>query len=228
MIVCLEVLEPNRQIAIEVDHSARHAKYLPEGLHVANTIAKYGGKRRALRDGVMTEESLGPGNATMYLNGGKWSTNFVLELTTRIVDCKSNVGEVQSMSKIKYRRELNDEVPKHLYRNIVASMCPETVLTPSRVLRFARRTRDYYRGFFKLAKDGEEADSKERIRGCARRAKHTATSLAWRPAFLTSSYNSKCPFDGLHTTRDAKAGVVGVCSPGPCDRYMICLKFDHI
>ena len=65
---CIEVLEPNRQIAIEVDHSVRHAKYLPEGLHMANMNAKYGGKQRALRDSVMTGECLSPGNATMYLN----------------------------------------------------------------------------------------------------------------------------------------------------------------
>ena len=256
----LEVLEHNRQIAIEVGRSAGHTKYLPEDQHVANMNAKYGGKQRVLRDSAMTEECLGPGKATMYLNGEKWSTNFVPELTTRIVDCKVKVGEVQSMSfaedtpppfydweapakdtkvekankektsvkegyvgkakgmgqvlwecgwyvdgmstitndtennigqvlghlpdfrnertalqdtvesqghilvlppkfhlevadvgieyswgisKLKYRRELHDEVTKHLHRNIVASMCPETVLTLSRVSRFARRMRDY-------------------------------------------------------------------------------------
>ena len=95
---CLEVPKPSRRIAIEVNHSAGHAKYLPEGLHVANMNAKYGGEQRALRDSVMTEECLGPGNATMYLNGGKWSTNFVPGLTTRIVDCDPTVGEVQSIS----------------------------------------------------------------------------------------------------------------------------------
>ena len=47
------------------------------------------------------------------------------------------------ISKLKYRRELNDEVQKHLHRNIVAFMCPETILMLSRVRRFARRTRDY-------------------------------------------------------------------------------------
>ena len=146
--------------------------------------AKYGEKQRALRDSVMIEESLGPGNATVYLNGGKWSTNFVLELTTRIVDCKPNVGEVQSMSKIKYRWELNDEVPKHLYRNIVASMCPETILTPSRVLSFARRTRDYYRGFFKLVKDGEEADSKERAEKMRKTCKAHRNIIGMEPGFL--------------------------------------------
>ena len=60
--------------------------------------AKYGGKQRVLRDSLMTGECLGQRNATMYLNGGKWSTNFVPELTSTIVDCKPKVGEVQSMS----------------------------------------------------------------------------------------------------------------------------------
>ena len=88
------------------------------------------------------------------------------------------------MSKLKYWRELNDEVPKHLHRNIVTFMYPETILTLSRVRRFARHTRDYCRGYFKLAKGGEESDSKEKSRGCARRAKRTATSLTWSPFFF--------------------------------------------
>ncbi|CAM9883750.1 unnamed protein product, partial [Ascophyllum nodosum] len=88
MINCFNALEPNKKIAIEVDHSAGHVKNLPEGLHVANMNAKYGGKQRALRDSVINEECLGPENATMYLNGGKWSTNFVPELPTRTVDSK--------------------------------------------------------------------------------------------------------------------------------------------
>ena len=54
-----------------------------------------------LRNSVMTGECLGPRNATMYLNGGKWCTNFVPELTTRTMDCKPKVGEVQSMSFAK-------------------------------------------------------------------------------------------------------------------------------
>ena len=67
-----------------------------------------------------------------------------------------------------------------------------------------------------------------RSRGCGRRAKRTAISLTWSLAFLTSSCNIVCPFVDLHTTRDAKAGVVGVCSPARYDRYMICLGVDHI
>ena len=47
------------------------------------------------------------------------------------------------MSKLKFRREINDEVSKHLPGNIVASMCPETILTLGR-----RRCRDYCRAYF--------------------------------------------------------------------------------
>ena len=49
------------------------------------------------------------------------------------------------MSKFKFRREINDEVPEHLHKNIVVSMCRETILTLRRVRRFARRRRDYCR-----------------------------------------------------------------------------------
>ena len=276
-------LNPTKKIAIEVDHSAGHVKNLPEGLHVANMNAKYGGKQRALRDSVINEECLGPENATMYLNGGKWSTNFVPELPTRTVDCKAKVGEVKimsfaedapppfydweapakdtrvqkakgktgvkegyvgkakgvkqvhwergwyvygmstitknaetnisrvlsnlpdvrnertalqhtvesrghilvlppkfhpevagvgieyswGMSKLEYRRELNDEVPKHLNSNIVASMSPETILTFSRARRIERRTRDYCRGYFIHAKDGKRPILRKTSKGFA-------------------------------------------------------------
>ena len=95
---CLEVIEPRKQLAIEVDHSAGHAKYLPDGLHVANMNVKYGGKQKVLRDSVMTEGCLGPRPAKMYLNGGEWSTKFDPVLTTKTVDLKPKLGEVQRMS----------------------------------------------------------------------------------------------------------------------------------
>ena len=95
---CLEVIEPRKQLAIEVDHSAGHAKYLPDGLHVANMNVKYGGKQKVLRDSVMTEGCLGPGSAKMHLNGGEWSTIFDPKLTTKTVDLKPKLGEVQRMS----------------------------------------------------------------------------------------------------------------------------------
>lgn len=38
---CLQVVEPDRQQAMETDHSVGHAKYLPEGLHVVNMNVQY-------------------------------------------------------------------------------------------------------------------------------------------------------------------------------------------
>ncbi|CAM9872720.1 unnamed protein product, partial [Pylaiella littoralis] len=50
-------------------------------------------------------------------------------------------------SKQKFRRKINDEVPKHLPDNIEKSLCTEKYLTIRRVRRFARRTRDYCRAY---------------------------------------------------------------------------------
>ena len=318
----LEVLYPDKQLVLEVDHSSGHAKYRPDGLHVSNMNVKYGGKQKELRDSVMTEGCLGPREAKMYLNKGKWSTEFVAGETTSIVDLKPQLGKVQriyfgegcpppfyacdapeqdvrgmkvpdrrgrtrklgtrqkmknadgrtergegteekkqeeekqeekeegrknekekegivregylgkpkgmkqilwergwfiegmstaadvkpemdlervlsaqpdfkderpalqhlvesrghilllspkyhpeiagvgiefswGMSKMKFRREINDEIPAHLHHNMVASMCPRTILTLRRVRRFARRTRDYCRAYHALEKGGE-------------------------------------------------------------------------
>ena len=92
---CLKQIESGKQLVIEVDHSAGHAKYLPDGLHVANMNVKYGGKQKVLRDSVMTEGCLGPRPAKMYLNGGEWSTKFDPVLTTKTVDLKPKLCEVQ-------------------------------------------------------------------------------------------------------------------------------------
>ena len=43
---CLDQIGPGKQLAVEVDHSAGHAKYLWDGLHVANMNVKYGGKQK--------------------------------------------------------------------------------------------------------------------------------------------------------------------------------------
>ena len=56
----LEALYPGYQLMIEVDHSAGHAKYREDGLHVGNMNVRFGGKQRALRDTIM-ERCLGPG-----------------------------------------------------------------------------------------------------------------------------------------------------------------------
>ena len=89
---CLEEIEPEKQLAIEVDHSAGHAKYLPDGLHVQNMNVNYGGKQKVLRDSVMTEGCLGPRSAKMYLDGGEWSTKFHPVLTTKTVDFEGEAG----------------------------------------------------------------------------------------------------------------------------------------
>ena len=95
---CLEQIEPRKQLAIEVDHSAGHPKYLPDGLRVANMNVRYGGKQKVLRDIVMTERCLGPRPANMYLNGVEWSTKFAPVLNTKTVDLKPKPDEVQRMS----------------------------------------------------------------------------------------------------------------------------------
>ena len=290
---CLEVLEPGKQLAIEVDHSAGHAKYLPEGLHVANMNAKYGGKQKKLRDSVMTEGCLGPGSAKMYLYGNKWSSHRKKGKPKKVVDMKLKLGDVQSMtfgandpppfydweapakdmgggkkegyvgkakgmkqvlwergwyidkmstttkdpkmnlgfvlgslpdffnertalqhtvearghilvlspkfhpevagvgieyswgmSKLKFRRELNDEIPKNLHNNILTSMNRETILTLPRVRRFARRTRDYCRAYFKLEKDAVGAESKDRIEQMRKSCKAHRNIIDMEPGFI--------------------------------------------
>lgn len=297
---CIEEIEPGKQIAIEVDHSAGHAKYLPEGLHVANMNVKHGGKQKVPRDSVMTEGCLGPGKAEMFLSGDKWSTKKPAgALTTRVVDLKLKLGDVQrmsfgptdpppfydweappkdkrvqrrgkleqkegyvgkakgikqvlwergwyvdgmsatskdvqmnlelvlgglpdfknertalqhtvekrghilvmspkfhpevagvgieyswGMSKLKFRRELNDEIPKHLHQNIVASMNRESILTLPRVRRFARRTRDYCRAYLRLQKVPEGAESKDSIERMRKTCKAHRNIIDMEPGFI--------------------------------------------
>ena len=47
-------------------------------------------------------------------------------------------------------------------RNMVASMCTDTILTVQRVRRFARRTRDYCRAYLALEKGGDIESKKVR------------------------------------------------------------------
>ncbi|CAM9880058.1 unnamed protein product, partial [Laminaria digitata] len=79
----LETLYPDRQLVIEVDHSAGHAKYREDGLHVGNMNVRFGGKQRELRDTIMAEGCLGPEEAKMYLNRGAWSTQVIEGITAR-------------------------------------------------------------------------------------------------------------------------------------------------
>ncbi|CAM9278484.1 unnamed protein product, partial [Ectocarpus sp. 12 AP-2014] len=66
-------------------------------------------------------------------------------------------------SKQKFRRKINDEVPKHLHDNIEKSLCIDKYLTIGRVRRFARRTRDYCRAYREIALRGVVIRSKEFI-----------------------------------------------------------------
>ncbi|CAM9684764.1 unnamed protein product [Sphacelaria rigidula] len=70
----LEVIEENKQIVFEVDHSAGHAKMREDGLRTSFMSVKYGGKQRVLKDMKIKEGCLGESEATMYKLGEKWST----------------------------------------------------------------------------------------------------------------------------------------------------------
>ncbi|CAM9599800.1 unnamed protein product, partial [Pylaiella littoralis] len=89
-----EFLEPDMQVVVEVDHSAGHAKQREDGLHVSNMNVKYGGKQKVLRDTVMVEGCLGPGEAKMYFANGKWSTQFSEGAVC--IDQKLKMGETQT------------------------------------------------------------------------------------------------------------------------------------
>lgn len=81
---CFEVLYPDWQLVMEVDHSSGHAKYREDGLHVANMNVKWGGtKGGKMRNTTVSAECLGPNDATIEWEG-------------RTVDCKVKVGDIQS------------------------------------------------------------------------------------------------------------------------------------
>ena len=50
-----DVLYPNLQLMVEVDHSAGHGKFREGGLHVGNLNVKYRGKQMIVQDTTMTE-----------------------------------------------------------------------------------------------------------------------------------------------------------------------------
>ncbi|CAN0378133.1 unnamed protein product, partial [Ectocarpus sp. 13 AM-2016] len=50
-------------------------------------------------------------------------------------------------AKLEVRRKLNDENPKKLEENMLKALSTETILTLTRIRRFARRTRDYRRTY---------------------------------------------------------------------------------
>lgn len=299
---CFDVLYSDCQLMIEVDHSAGHAKFREGGLHVGHMDVKYGGARKPMRDTIMTEGCVGSGEAKMYFNGGKWSTQFVEGVTEKTVDLKLRVGDTQhmafeegapppfyacealphtsqkkknsrgkevvtheayvgkakgmrqvlwerglfvegmsasadapaekrmdeiisslpdfkneksalqhtvegrghilllspkyhpevagvgieyswGMSKLKFRREINDEVPKHLHDNIVKSMCRERILTLGRLRRFARRSRDYCRAYV-AHENGGAIESKDKIEQMRKIAKAHRNIIDMEPGFI--------------------------------------------
>lgn len=87
------------------------------------------------------------------------------------------------MSKLKFRREINDEVPKHLHDNIVKSMCRERILTLGRLRRFARRSRDYCRAYV-AHENGGAIESKDKIEQMRKIAKAHRNIIDMEPGFI--------------------------------------------
>ena len=84
------------------------------------------------------------------------------------------------MSKLKFRREINDKVPKHLHENIVASMCRETILMLGRVRRFARRSRDCCRAYLEHG----AIEWKQKIEQMRKDAKAHRNIIDMEPGFI--------------------------------------------
>ena len=96
----LEALYPCYLLMIEVDHSAGHAKYRENGLHVRNMNVRFGGRQRALAAGYHYGRGVlgSVGGEDVYLNRDAWSTQFIEGVTTRTVDMKPESGETQITS----------------------------------------------------------------------------------------------------------------------------------
>ena len=92
------------------------------------------------------------------------------------------------MSKSKFRREINDGVPKHLHANVVSSMCAKNILTLGRVRRFARRTRDFGRAYREIAAievaGGTVPQGKEGIEKMRKKHKAHRNILDIEPGFI--------------------------------------------
>ena len=112
------------------------------------------------------------------------SRGHILLLSPKLYPELARVGIEYSwgMSKQKFRREIN-EVPKHLHRNMVASMYTDTILTIQRVRRFARRTRDYCRAYLALEKGGD-IESKDMIEKMKKICKAHRIILDMEPGFI--------------------------------------------
>ena len=86
---------------------------------------------------------------------------------------------------MKFRREINDEVPKNLHDNIVKSICPWNILTTERVRRFARRAREYRRSCCVLHEMGN-IDGKEIIQKMRKKQKAHRNIVDMEPGFLNT------------------------------------------
>ena len=58
---CFDVLYHYKHLMVEVDHSAVHAKFHEDRVHVGNMNARYGGKQKTLCDMIVTGGCLGLG-----------------------------------------------------------------------------------------------------------------------------------------------------------------------
>lgn len=82
---CLEVLYPDRQAVMEVDHSVGHATLRVGGLYTQSMNVKWGGGKGAdMRSTVVTSECLGTAEAKVTWQG-------------RVYDCKLKPGDTQHM-----------------------------------------------------------------------------------------------------------------------------------
>ncbi|CAB1108171.1 unnamed protein product [Ectocarpus sp. CCAP 1310/34] len=88
------------------------------------------------------------------------------------------------LSKQKFRRKINDEVPKHLHANIEKSLCTDKYLTVGRVRRFARRTRDHCRAYRDIALSGGFIMSKDFIEKMRKNQKAHRNILDMETSFL--------------------------------------------
>ena len=105
------------------------------------------------------------------------STNFHRELAG------VGIEYFWGMFEQKFRREINDEVPKHLQRNMVASMYTDAILTVQRVRRFTQRARDYCQAYLAFEKGGD-IESKDMIEKMKENCKAHRNILGMEPGFI--------------------------------------------
>lgn len=96
----LEAVEPdNKQLVVEVDHSAGHAKSRGDpGCAWRTSTAKYRGKHKVLRDNIYHGGGvLGSGGGQYALEQQEREYGLRARVTTETVKLKPKVGEKQSV-----------------------------------------------------------------------------------------------------------------------------------